>query len=195
MTEIYIVFASLIVMMKKGTLDLSINILVIVIISMVILSSGIILLYKFIGQAEEIKIDLDQRTEDELERLLVDQGKQVALPFYSANLFPGDSKVFGLGILSLNNYEFRLDIQLSKAVDEEGNDITLIEKINAEKWLLYPYKDEILKMDENEHQKVSILVKASKEAVKGEYIFDVKILQQPENTLYGNVQKLVIKVE
>ena len=194
MTEIYIVFASPIVMMKKGALDLSINIIVIVIISMVILTSGITLLYKFIGQAEEIKADLDQRTEDELERLLVDQGKQVALPFYSANLFPGDSKVFGLGILSLSLNNFKLDIQLSKAVDDEGVDITERERIRAESWLLYPTEE--MRFEENEHKKIGILVKVSDEAVKGEYIFNVKVLKPGEdNKLYGNIQKLVIKVE
>jgi len=185
--------------MKKGALDLSISIMVVVIISLVILSSGIILLYKFISQAEGIKTDLDQRTEEELERLLVDQGKQVALPFYSANLFPGDSKVFGLGILSLSPNTFKIHIELSRAVDKEGNPITDLEKIeDTNSWLLYP-TDEMI-FEENEHQKIGILVKVSKEAVKGEYIFNVKVIR-PEfpsdhpDYQYGTTQKLVIKVE
>ena len=193
------------VIMKKGTLNLSIEIIVIVIISMVILTSGIVLLYKFMNQAEEIKDDLDQRTEEELERLLVDQGKQVALPFYSANLYPGDSKVFGLGILSLEGNDFKINIELSRATSKEGNLLydpeppeELIVKQDVEKWLLYPYKDEVLGMEENEHQKIGILVKVSKEAAKGEYIFNVKVLKSPFNPVtdqYGTTQKLVIKVE
>src|SRR3989338_1661935 len=87
-------------MNHKGAIELSVNTLVVVIISLVILAGGITLLYKFIAGAEEIKADLDARTTEELERLLVQQGKKVALPLHVADVERGKTHVFGLGILN-----------------------------------------------------------------------------------------------
>ena len=68
-------------MRKKGAIELSMSTLVIVIISMVVLGLGVKLLYSFVSGTEQIKGQLDEQTQTELQRLLVDQGKQVALSF------------------------------------------------------------------------------------------------------------------
>ena len=86
--------------MKKGALGLSVETLVIIIISLVILSAGITLIYQFISGAEDIKAQLDQKTQEELDRLLVTQGKKVALPMHVATIRRGESHVFGIGILN-----------------------------------------------------------------------------------------------
>ena len=78
--EIYKDCLACIYRMKKGALGLSIETLVIIIISLVILSAGITLIYQFISGAEEVKAQLDQKTQDELDRALTAQGKKVALP-------------------------------------------------------------------------------------------------------------------
>src|SRR3989344_8163548 len=99
----------------KGAIELSMNMLVMIIISIVILTGGMVLLYKFIGGAEDIKSQLDTRTDSELERLLVDQGKQVALPLHTATVTRGESHVFGIGILNIGSVgnEFLLRVELS----------------------------------------------------------------------------------
>ncbi|MBI2112052.1 hypothetical protein HYT52_00760, partial [Candidatus Woesearchaeota archaeon] len=84
---------------KQGAISLSMNLLVILIISLVILGMGVTLLYKMVGTALVEKEKLDARTQQELLRLLVDEGKKVALPLHIADLYGNEKHVFGIGIL------------------------------------------------------------------------------------------------
>ena len=185
-------------MNRKAALGLSIELLVVIIISLVILGAGITFLYQIIGGAEDLKDQLDERTAQELERLLVDQGQQVALSRHAATLLPGESKVFGLGILNTGGVgeTFTLTIELSKALaadgtvlsDDEQGDLSVKEK--AESWLLYIAEFQI---KENEHRAEAILVSLPNDAAKGTYIYDVRVSAggQP----YGQLLKLTVRVE
>jgi len=168
--------------------------LVIIIISLVILAGGITLIYQFIHGAEEIKSSLDQKTQDELERLLVSQGKKVALPLHVATIPRGDSHVFGLGIL--NTYDateqFQVRIQLNKVADESKADIT--SKINPQNiaaWALY--NNAPIAIESNAHDKEAILIQVPTDAIKGEYIFVAEVLDS-KNNIYGNPQTFIVKV-
>lgn len=181
---------------KKGAMELSMNTIVIVIISLVILGSGITLLYKFIGGAEDIKSKLDERTDDELERLLVDQGKQVALPLHIANVERGDSHVFGIGILNTDdNLEtFHLEVSLSKVINLQEEDITTsdeVQKEAPETWLLY--NDQEFNIKESQHYKEEIVVNIPEEALTGQYIFNAKVFSN--ELQYGNTQKFYVNVK
>jgi len=178
-------------MNKKAAIGLSINTLVVVIISLVILGGGITLLYKFIGGAEDIKAGLDTRTSQELERLLLDQGKQVALPLHVATVERGDSHVYGIGILNIGpESSFRIDVELSKVIDLNENDIT--DRVNSvEDWLLYDVVP--ISIKENQHRKEGILVNVPNEALVGQYIFSVRVFEG--DIQYGNTQKFVVNVK
>src|SRR3989344_8402452 len=187
-------------MYKKGTIELSINTLVIVIISIVILTSGITLLYKFIGGAEDIKSKLDAQTNTELERLLVDQGKQVALPLHIADVLRGENHVFGLGILNIGGQldgknigeEFTVQTEFIKLVDLQNKDITgEAPKEEINQWLLYDSGSQIIK--ENEHTKLSLLVNVPTTALTGQYIFNAKVILN-DGRQYGNTQKFYVNV-
>ncbi len=181
---------------RKAAIDLSMSMLVIIIISLVILAAGIALLYKLIGGATDIKMQLDERTEEELQRLLVDQGKQVALPLHRATIQRGENHVFGLGILNIGigTDQFRLEVRLSSAVDEENVGIPFTpdqkDALVAE-WVLYDR--EILVLTEGDHRKESINVIVPKSAIPGTYIFDVKV--HADNNPYGNKQKFYVLVK
>ena len=186
----------------KAAIELSINMLVMIIISIVILAAGIVLLYKFIGGAEDIKAQLDTRTDNELEQLLVDQGKQVALPLHTATLTRGSNHVFGIGILNIavDNDKFLLHVELAKVVDEQGTDVTnTVNKNEIKTWLLYD--SDILTVKENEHRKESILVSIPNTALKGQYIFNAKFMtllrdqQSGEQQQYGNTQTFTVTVK
>jgi hypothetical protein len=180
--------------MKKGAIGLSINTLVVVIISIVILSGGITLLYKFIGGAEDIKATLDQRTQDELERLLVGQGKKVALPLHVAEIPRGESHLFGLGISNTkdNKDNFAIGIKLSKVVDEFEEDITdQVSTDTVEEWVFY--NTGAISLDSGENHKESLLVNIPKNAVKGQYIFTVSVVSSSGDS-YGNPQKFYVTV-
>ncbi len=178
-------------MNKKAAIGLSINTLVVIIISLIILAGGVTLLYKFIGGAEQLKTDLDTKTEAELEKLLVDQGKRVALPLQVASVSRGEGHVFGLGILNIGGVgnSFRIIVDLSAALDELENEFTAPE---ANSWSFYD--DNAIIIPESGHEKKGIMVTVPKDAKKGKYIFNAKIILE-NGEQYGNTQKFYVNVK
>lgn len=184
-------------MSKKGVIGLSVNLIVIIIISLVILGSGLTLLYKLIGGAEETKALLDTRTEAELERLLIDQGKKVALPRHTSTVYAGQTQVFGLGILNIDESrfgrQFTLTVALSKFLDLQGNEISPSPDVSS--WLRYNQGS--LTIEENQHHTEPILVKIPKDAKKGAYIFNVQVSCTGSGPCdpYDNIKKFTINVK
>ena len=168
--------------------------LVVIIISIVLLGMGVYFLYTLLGQAEDIKEDLDQRTEDELQRLLVDQGKRVALPLHTADVLAGERHVFGIGILNADvpepNHEFTISIEKVTAFDVAKNQLPNAQ--NALTWLLY--QKEPLLIELQEHRTEPILVVVPKDAVKGTYIFDAEV-KKGDGAQYGSIQKFIVVVK
>ena len=181
---------------KKASINLAMSTIVMVIIGVVILTAGILLMRTFISGAEDIKEQLDTRTEAELERLMVDQGKKVAFPKNKVTLGGGESHIFGLGILNIdgNTYgdKFRIEIGLSKYVDEKGN----LDDVSADSYLLYDDSD--LTIKENQHKSEIIHVEVPKDAKKGSYIYNVYVYYTNNNDVeekYDSVKKMYINVE
>lgn len=182
-------------MNKKGAIGLSINVLVIIIISLVVLGLGISMLYGFIGGAKKIKGQLDSRTDSELERLLTDQGQQVALPLHTTSIFRGDSHVFGLGILNINSEtttsDFTIEVELSRAIVENEEITTENLAERSVEWIVF--NDEKITLAENEHKKEPILIEIPTDAPQAEYIFNVRVYLDDEQ--YGNTQKFYVKAQ
>ena len=187
-------------MTKKGAIGLSVNLLVVIIISLVILGLGIVFLYNLIGGAQDFKSELDSRTEAELERLLIDEGKQVALARNTVTLSPGETHTFGLGILNIlspdpnqDPPQFRITVTPSKYADE--TDTIQVIPQDTPNWLLY--NSEPIFLAEYEHHSESILVSVPKEdAPKGTYIFDVQVFQDKfKQKQYDNTKKFTVKVK
>lgn len=178
----------------RGAIGLSVETLVIIIISLVVLVGGISLIYQFISGAESIKAELDLKTQDELERLLVGQGKKVALPLHVATVARGDSHIFGLGILNTmdTTEHFQIRIRLNKVADEAKADITSqVDPGEIAGWALY--NDAAIAIESNANNKEAILVQVPTEALKGEYIFVAEVFDS-KNNLYGNPQTFIVKV-
>ena len=184
---------------KKAALGLSMEMLVVIIISIVILAGGITLLYKFIGFGEQTKRDLDERTDQELERLLSDQGKKVALPLQVADVQRGKTHVFGLGILNIGEVGDQFKIVVQPAPDQNLQ--------ASASWLLYDQGQ--IEIKEGEHRKEGILVTLPKDIPAGTYIFNVQVCSggaEPTTipvvpchsdlpSPYGNLQKFYVNAK
>jgi hypothetical protein len=184
---------------KKAAIGLAINTIVIVIISIVILGAGITLMRNMIGGADDIKAQLDQQTEAELERLLIDQGKKVALPLHTTTIEAGESHVFGLGILNIDESvygnAFEIEVSYSSSFNEDGDDPPAT--YDPLSWVLYD--TEKLTVTENEHHSEAILVNPLEDTPKGTYIFDVKVFQwngvpADHGPQYDNTKKFYVTV-
>lgn len=174
---------------KKG-IQLSINFLVIVILSIVMLTLGILLVQTFFGKTEEIKRDLDVQTKDKIAELLT-YGEITALPYSKKTVSGGDQALFGLGVLNVDreNYKtFYVDIVPSKFVTKRNE---VEDNPDVEDWLLYD--DETFNLAPHESKQVSILVTPPSNARIGTYIFNVQVLET-SGARYGNLNKMYVTI-
>ncbi len=180
---------------KRASINLAMNTIVIVIIGMVMLTSGILLMKSFISGAEEIKDQLDSQTEAELQRLLIDQGKKVALPLHTVEIEAGEDHIFGLGILNIDSdiygEEFTLDITFSKLIDETSEEVS-VDEDEVLSWFLYNTEEIIIV--ENEYESEAIYIEVPEEAAKGTYIYNLYVYYNG-GTKYDSVKKLYVTVE
>lgn len=179
-------------MERRGTIELSASMIVMIMISLAILAGGIILLKNFISGAEEIKANLDQKTDERLNDLLVDQGKKVALPFHTATIARGESHTFGIGILNVGGVgnNFKLSVEFVKLIADDGSDKTS-KTVNTVSWARYD--KESLTIEEGEHLKKTIFVLVPKDALSGQYVFTARVFL-PDGEPYGNKQDFFVTV-
>ncbi|MFA6460632.1 MAG: hypothetical protein WCV90_00050 [Candidatus Woesearchaeota archaeon] len=178
---------------KRATIGMSVETIVVVIISLVVLTGGITLMYNWIYGAESIKGQLDERTNTELDRLLVDQGKQVALPRNVGDVSRGEGHIFGVGVLNIGAQNvFHITVDFVEGKDEAGNAIT---EVDLPSWVLY--NDQSFTLDEGQNVKELISLQVPKNVPLGQYIFDVRIWSGTisEEKVYGNPQKIIINVK
>ena len=103
-------------MNKKGV-ELSINFLIILILSLAVLASGIFFASKLLGTAIDMKQDLDESSKMEIENMLI-EGVRVGIPFKSQKVERGKSVYYGLGILNVYPHDnFRISVTFSDAFD------------------------------------------------------------------------------
>jgi len=110
-------------MNRKSAFQLSISFVVMIIIAIVVFSFSVYIVKKFFTHAEDIKLTYDERTEQEIERLL-DDGSRVAVPRERKTIVNGNFDTFGVGILNVigkaPRNEFMLNVSFSKAFDKKN---------------------------------------------------------------------------
>ena len=177
--------------MNRKAIELSINFLVIVIISLVILSSGILLVRKYFSTAQEIQLQLDDQTEANIEELL-DEGERVALPLKRKTIPAGEADIFGLGVLNINpgattafsvNIEFNELVKKNKDVLEPGQ-----LGYDPQGWLLF--EQDGFTLDFKDSKKIPIRVAVPGGVLSGTYIYNVVVLVGPQK--YGLTKMYVI---
>ena len=173
-------------MQNKKAIELSINFLVVVILSLVILSSGIYLIRNFFRTTEEIKAQIDEQTEAQIENLL-NQGELVAVPLNRRTIPIENYGLFGVGILNIDSSPktFQLSVSFNAAYDKTNNQIT---NINGNDWLLYD--SDPFTLQPNEDKKMAVLVDVP-ETQEGIYIFNVKVIDADTNQPYGDITKKI----
>lgn len=199
-------------MNKKATFQLTLNFLVIIIISLVVFGFSVYLIKKFFTHAETIKMTYDERTEKEIERLL-DDGSRIAIPFDKKTIHNGEFKTFGIGILNMLNIgpsdNFRVNISFNKAFDKRNNELCNINKGDTVKcgspgtWLqtttgVGDVSGAVIeKRIKNYEQEKFLLGVDVKGAPSGTYIFDLNVDYQNQSgnwNPYDTLHKLYVDV-
>ena len=190
-------------MNKKG-IELSINFLVVTIISVTILALGIVLLRSMFTNAEDLTATIDKSIEAEL-RTAVSQGKSVYVYPRLSTIKAADDQVFGISVLNI----------LSTSIDRCKPVVTCSEIYNmdnsiaserctstaldANEWVLNPSKDSGgTTIESREDTTFPIMIKPKEDAVKDRiYAYDFKIscLIEGVQKDYGTPQKVYLTIK
>lgn len=167
--------------MTKGSIQLSIGMLVTIIIGIVMLVLGIVFLRQIIGGAEELREDLDEQTEAQLIALL-DQGQQVALPFNTQTIKRGGSYIFGVAVVNILNNDkpstFRVAITPGVAVDKAKKEFSPAELQNVDRQSWVRHDALPFQLSKNDRQRLSIRIAVPSNAPQGMYTFNVEVCAQ-----------------
>lgn len=170
---------------SRKAFELSVNFLVVIILSVTLLSLGIYFVKTMYESSKDIQSALDKQTEEQIESLL-DQGYSFAIPINTRYIQSGGSALFGVGILNSYNLkqEFQLNIKFSDAFDKDKARIT-----NAEQYFSVLYDDKAFNLEPDENKKISVKMQTKKGIPSGTYIFDA------EASPYTELNRISVVVE
>lgn len=175
--------------MKKGAIELSLNFIIIMIISIAVFAFGVYFLKQIMSHAENTVLVWDKRTESMIEDML-DNGGKIAIPFNSKTAPRGEMTTYGIGILNMldENIEnnFALLFRYNKYVNNDDPDQGLPAEFDPNTWPAFSeqalpfengngWKKLIKPIQNNKQEKFLMGVKVPKDAPSGTYIYDLNI--------------------
>lgn len=175
--------------MNKRAIEVGINFIVILIIAIVVFGLGLNFAFKFFKKAEEFREEIDQRTRQEIESLIVGGGAKVAIYPTQVTLYGGQKATIGIGILNVLDAEktFSLNVECSKRVSD-----STVEDCDKDKMRAGFFREHTIKP--NEHQITSALI-TNNGAPPGTYIINIKVEYGSPPISYGDeVYKVYVRV-
>ena len=177
---------------KKGAIELSMNFLVVLIISIVIFGFGIRFVYNLSKGANDIREmsveELDKRISD----MTCESSDKVCVPVERKTIRRGNFDVFAIKILNVavnNDQNFIVQASPASPLGYRKDR----SPISASKIIINP-ASRVVQIERNDEQKVAVGIEVPDDAESGTYIFDVKIRQSLSSTDYVPVQKLKVDV-
>jgi len=176
--------------MNKKAFELSINFIVILIISIVIFGFGI----KFISNLMKGVDDLSKLTESDfnanMERMLCDSSEKTCVGISRKEIRVNKVKFFTFGVLNINEQttDFYIDVEQADPYDDHPDEIK------------YRLTNE-LTLDPNKQDNVVIAVQVPRGTDKGTYVLNVYVCsdeqsscEEDSNNRYSKTKKLYITV-
>lgn len=159
-------------MKKNASIELSVNFLVIAIISIIMLGLSIVLVRNLTSQGSYATDKMDSQMRKQIE-LLLDKGDKVTIPMTTKEISRGKNGVFGLGILNVLGQDttFKVDI-ICKAFVAKVNpqDPPLLCGLNDPKVTFIPTQ-----LIENNKKGVYKILVEPKTAASGTYAYGVTV--------------------
>ncbi|MCK5283066.1 MAG: hypothetical protein KAK00_06660 [Nanoarchaeota archaeon] len=185
---------------KKSAIQLSVNFLVIIIISMVVFTFGISFIYNIMRGAESLKDmtlgDIDQR----ISELMCGTNEKICIEKDTFYLEPKDLKIFTIKILniepSVEKLEFLISVKNGSYIDSDNNILEPGEYTNN---IIVMPESRVEEIRQNEAKHIGVGFQLPKTGVEpGTYIFNLKVYKgsnEFEENLYDRIHKLYIKVK
>ena len=154
---------------KKG-IELSVNFLVMIIISLAVLAMALTFTKNIYTKTQEIRLEVDRQTEERIESLL-DDGSRIVIPYTRKEVKRGDLGIFAVGVLNVlgSASTFNVELEFSSAFNKDKEAILPIELT-----LIAPDPNQ-KEINNNDNHKFSFGVNVPKTAKSGTYIIDVTV--------------------
>ncbi len=182
-------------MNKKG-FELSINFIVILILSIVIFGFGIKFFYELMNQANNLNDETWKQINSQLEDILCDSSERICIGTTTREIRPNKLGVFTIGILNTDDTTSSSDFR----IDVKESDTGEVTPIGEEFWML----QNDVTIRSNEQKKVGIGVRVPGGTPKGTYVLNVyvcknvaycdEVSHDDPGIGYGATQKLYVVV-
>lgn len=161
--------------MNKKAITLSINFLVIIIISLVVLGFGIKFIYDIFHGAEEIKDITLEDIDAQIGQLLCEGDELVCLGIDRKTIKHGDLGVFGLKIINMRDIaqvDFYIIVTSGDAFDKDG---ILMSNLNVDCVPTCGLPGRMETIKKYEEKEIGLGMKVENNAASGTYIFDLAV--------------------
>lgn len=181
--------------MNKRAVQLSANFLVIMIIAIAVFAMGIKMTYDLMTKAEEIREDVDDSTQREIEEALT-SGEIVSIPLNHKTGKIAKSVNFGLGIFNMGNtQDFSVKMEFEKAFSKDREDIS--SSVAEADWIKTDFGPYEIKRNDNKVVGLPVRIPrksgAGGKTPPGTYIFKVTV-KDSTGGVYGSIQKVYVEV-
>lgn len=170
---------------KKG-IEMSINFIVILIISLTIFFFGARFIYKIGAESVNLETMTTEELDQKIGQLLCDNQERVCIGFDKIKVKRGKLGYFGIKILNVLDQRETFTLEISRpspsGYTKSGNSIDS----DDFKWM--PNDPRAFEIERNEEKDIAIGVETPRNAQSGTYIFNLEI------TPYNEIYKLYVEV-
>jgi hypothetical protein len=166
--------------MNKKAMEMSVGLIVVLILSILIFSLSLYFIFKWFGQAEELKAEIDKQTREQILTALKSGNQLVAIPISIIESKKGNPANFGVGVRNIAaEGPFSMAVTYSGAYTPDGKPISVDRSYIDAKWLGNFAIVDTFTLRKNEEKLVAVLVKADINIApgittpKGDYIFNL----------------------
>ena len=181
--------------MRRASIQLSTNFLVVLIICLLLLGIGIRLITMFVSSSEKMKYEVDEYHKRELEKIMLSEGGVVATYPTTVTVHRGDHVDFALAISNEKGFDNNFSMKV-----EHANPIAMNDK------KLYVKGPYFIKNNEQYFTTIRIII--DKDASSGTHIFNLYVYNTTKYNasgavdypaigldIYGDIQKLHVNVK
>ncbi|MBI2657726.1 hypothetical protein HYX08_03450 [Candidatus Woesearchaeota archaeon] len=176
-------------MLNKKAIELSLNFIVILIISIIIFGFGVQFIKKLAAQATELQEITTSELDERIGNLVCESSDRVCAGIDRKTIRRTKFDVFGLKIINILDSQ-NFDIGVSRP---SPSGYTKNKQPIQEDGLIWNPKARSVFIEKNEEKNLGIGIQVPATAVSGTYIFDVKI-QSADGKPYSATQKLYVDV-
>ena len=195
-------------MNKTAAIELSVNMIVITVLSLIVLGIGFYIVTNIFTTATEYKGKLDEQTQENIRTTLMQSGDLISLPINKYTISRGENDVIAVGLLNSigEDQTFYTSISCNEALAEdetelcaENDAISCATETTAfcNEWIIMD-TEEIL-LENREATVVGLFVSVPDDAPAGMFAFNFKVCtgntcESSSATQYGSTKKVYITV-